>query len=268
MVMEMTAEELREIVARLGGRKAADIDAATPLSSVLRGSLGRVRLEAALRHKLGTTTAGVAKVATFGELCRLLGLADGPGSAPEASPASAQQTASTAALSARDAENGIHVGIDVETIASLPEASDYWEHDFYKDIFSPAEIAYAMLQPSPRATFAGTWCAKEALRKAYPVLAGSPWKSLEVAHDGAGKPSMIINGQPAAGTLSVSHSGDIAVAVFVAGESRQITPAPAPPQDVPPAAVETPKSSRTPSVVSLLALLISIAALVFAFLHR
>jgi hypothetical protein len=66
----------------------------------------------------------------------------------------------------------------------------------------------------------------------------------------------------------VSHSGDIAVAVFVAGESRQITPAPAPPQDVPPAAVETPKSSQTPSVVSLLALLISIAALVFAFLHR
>jgi hypothetical protein len=100
------------------------------------------------------------------------------------------------------------------------------------------------------------------------MLAGSPWKSLEVAHDGAGKPSMIVNGQPAAGTLSVSHSGEIAVAVFVALEPRQIIPAPAPPQSVPAATLEAPKSSRTPSVISLLALLISIAALLFTFLHR
>lgn len=266
----MTAEELQELVAGLGGKKPVDIGAATPLNSVLQGSLGRVRLEAALRHKLGTARADVERAVTFGDLCRLLGLADQSESAPLASPspAPAQQLTSTAVLGAGDTGVGIHVGIDVETIPSLPEASDYWEHQFYKDTFSPAEIAYALLQPSPRATFAGAWCAKEALRKAYPALASSPWKSLEVAHDDAKKPSMIVNGRPVAGTLSISHSGDIAIAVFATGELRQIIPVPEVLQRVPPVTHVACKSQRSLLVVSILALIISVTALVFAFMHR
>jgi phosphopantetheine--protein transferase-like protein len=268
MVKDMTADVLQELVASLGGKDMAQITDATVLDSVLHGSLGRVRLEAALRYKHGVSNPQAAQASTFGDLCQLLGVDGLDGTSPE--PAPAQQLPRPALDLAQNgaAPRGLHVGIDVEAIAALPEAADYWEHEFYKSTFSPREIAYALLQPSPRATFAGQWCAKEALRKANPALVNVAWTSLEMVHDPAGKPDMTIDGAPAFGALSVSHSADVAVAVFVAADraAQPFAPEPQAPASIPSAAPAS--AGRKASALALLALVVAVAALVVALLHR
>ena len=82
---------------------------------------------------------------------------------------------------AAGAAGGLQVGLDVEDIRLLPQAKDYWEHEFYSGSFAKSEIAYAVLQAEPRTHFAGFWCAKEALRKCDPGFAG-----VDPASDGGG----------------------------------------------------------------------------------
>lgn len=58
------------------------------------------------------------------------------------------------------------IGIDIENISNLPECEDYREDDFYKNNFSQKEIAYCLIQPDIKASFAGKFAAKEAIIKA------------------------------------------------------------------------------------------------------
>jgi phosphopantetheine--protein transferase-like protein len=269
MVKDMTAEVLQELVASIGGKDKAQITDATALDSVLQGSLGRVRLEGALRYKLGIiANPEIGQASTFGDLCRVLGVTRLNGTGPEAARVQELPPHAVAFAQHGAAPHGVHVGIDVEAITALPEASDYWEHDFYKNTFSPREIAYALLQPSPRATFAGQWCAKEAMRKANSALANAKWTSLEVVHDPSGKPEMTVDGRPGFGALSVSHSADVAVAVFVAVEPAAEFPTPERQGAVNIPSAAPLRGGRKASTLSLLALLVAVAALVVAFLHR
>ncbi|MGB0064479.1 MAG: 4'-phosphopantetheinyl transferase superfamily protein, partial [Terracidiphilus sp.] len=225
------------------------------------------RFEAALRNNLGMANAGTQQAVTFGDVCRILGIEGDSASVPETAGTNVAPDVSTVAANSVGAPAGILVGIDVEPIAALPEASDYWEHEFYKSTFSPREIAYALLQPSPRETFAGAWCAKEALRKVWPGLAQAEWTALEVIHDVSGKPAMTVDGKPAGGALSISHTGDIAVAVFVAGEPVQLPPVKEVPQTAPVPQIIS-KSGRGGFIFALIALLLSAAALYFSLFHR
>jgi phosphopantetheine--protein transferase-like protein len=115
---------------------------------------------------------------------------------------------------------GLCVGLDVEGIRSLPEASDYWEHEFYSGSFARSEIAYAVLQSDPRMHFAGFWCAKEALRKCDPSFASVSPALTAVAHDSNGRPYLTLDTE--AGlvrllhALSISHTAELATAIVVA----------------------------------------------------
>ncbi|MGO8757355.1 MAG: 4'-phosphopantetheinyl transferase superfamily protein [Terracidiphilus sp.] len=272
----MTEETLRELIAALGNKEKEQIGSATPLNALLAGSLGRTRLDAALRNKHGVSNPGVYEAATFGDLCRLLGAAPQDGAAAAvAAPTEPAQATSVFSFETGIGAKKLQVGIDLEPIAALPAASDYWEDEFYKSTFTAREIAYALLQPSPQETFAGIWCAKEALRKADPTLAQAAWTALEVIHDGSGKPSMAVNGRPLEGALSVSHSGGMAVAVFVAGEPGQTGPAPVDPVQAAPSTgkpgestAEVDRRGGWSTAIALVALLISIAALAIGLLHR
>ena len=62
------------------------------------------------------------------------------------------------------------IGMDMQEIDLLPLADDFRTHGFYSSHFSPAEIATAMLKPSPRASLCGIFCAKEALKKSHADL--------------------------------------------------------------------------------------------------
>lgn len=100
------------------------------------------------------------------------------------------------------------LGIDIEEIDGLPYAEDYREHPFYQDNFTPAEIAYCVLQADVRASFCGTWAAKEAILKTGVVSAPTGHlKGIEIARDGVGRPLF-----PGC-SLSISHTARTAVAV-------------------------------------------------------
>jgi phosphopantetheine--protein transferase-like protein len=117
------------------------------------------------------------------------------------------------------------IGIDIEEVASLPAADDYREHPFYRDNFSPAEIAYCVRQPDERAAFCGTWAAKEAVLKSGAPGTLSRLGAIEILRDDRGRPTY-----PGC-TLSISHTASTAVAVCL----RQPAPAAAASPPRPPA---------------------------------
>jgi phosphopantetheine--protein transferase-like protein len=219
-------------------------------------------LDAELRSKFGITEPAIYRVATFGELCSTLGISSSPNVAPQVTAASPAPWAGL-----QSTGSGINVGVDLESVAAMPAATDYWEHDFYKKTFTAHEIAYALLQTSPLASFAAMWCAKEALRKADASLAQLDWQRLEVVHDSQGKPGVLVDGQQVNGALSLSHTDEIAFAVFVAAQPSEHV---APPAKVaqPPVATAKVKSSRVQAVATALALLLSLAAIVISLLGR
>lgn len=81
------------------------------------------------------------------------------------------------------------IGIEIETLANLPDAEDHAEHEFYRDNFTAAEIAYCLRQPSVKAAFGGLMAAKRAILKAGAAQGPSERLSrLEITHDGEGRP--------------------------------------------------------------------------------
>ena len=264
----MTKDNLLEILATVSRKDRAQIQDSTPLDSLLVGSLGRAKLEAALRFRFGLSEPRVDKAATVSELCSFLGLeSNGYHAASNGTAALVNEVA----FEAQALTGDVQLGVDIESVADLPITADYWEDAFYKSTFAPSEIAYAMLQPSPRESFAAMWCAKEALRKAIGAFANIEWTRIEVAHDETGKPSLRVDGKPLGGALSLSHTRDYAVAVFNAHDERPasvpvpVITSPAREQIVPPPQ----RSGRLIGAISLLSLLFSILALLVAVLwHR
>ncbi len=262
----MTEETLREIVSTLARMNPEQLSADTALTIALGGSIGRARLDASLRSKFGIVNPAIYNAATFADLCAVLGIGTPSSSAAPAVPASPVPP-----LQTEGAGSGIRVGADVESVAAMPTPTDYWEDEFYKTTFTPREIAYALLQPSPRASFAAMWCAKEAVHKAGASPANTPWQSIEVTHDGLGKPGLLINGSQPAGALSLSHTDDLALAVFVVAgkQPKPETPViPLPLPQPPMAAGLDGHGGAGARIVAALALILSIAALALSFLRR
>jgi phosphopantetheine--protein transferase-like protein len=240
----------------------AQLTPETRLTGALANSFGRARLDAKVRSSLGINNPGVYSAATFGELCAVLGVKSSPnGTAP---------VAAVAAPGSKDvfvAGSSIGIGVDVESVAAMPDVPDYREDDFYKTTFTPREIAYAVLQASPRASFAAMWCAKEAVHKIDASLARMDWQRLEVIHDANGKPGITVDGRRLEGALSLSHTDEIAFAAFVVAPKLRPVESAGPPPAPPSIESQAPKS-RTAAMVSAFALLVSIAALVLSFMHR
>jgi phosphopantetheinyl transferase (holo-ACP synthase) len=118
---------------------------------------------------------------------------------------------------------GPDIGIDIEARSSLPDAGDFRTHPFYVDNFTAREIAHCLERRDPKESLCGLWAAKEAIRK----LGGAPGivtslKALEIVHDHAGCP-----GFPGV-ALSISHAGELAVAVACRAPAVQASPPGAP----------------------------------------
>jgi phosphopantetheine--protein transferase-like protein len=103
------------------------------------------------------------------------------------------------------------IGIDIEEVDALPPADDYREHPFYRDNFTQAEITYCIRQADVRASFCGTWAAKEALFKSGLFSASSDGlRAIEIVRDERGRPAV-----PGC-QLSISHTARTAAAVCIA----------------------------------------------------
>jgi phosphopantetheine--protein transferase-like protein len=260
----MTEDNLRELVSTLGRIERGRITAESSLAGIVGNSLGMAKLDANLRSKYSISTPEIYKASTYGELCAVLGIACSPSTAlPLSTPSPASL------MKAKCETRGVSIGVDVESIAAMPAPVDYWEDSFYKNTFTAKEIAYAMMQASPRASFAASWCAKEALRKADASLASMDWRVLEVVHDAFGQPSITINGVELPGTLSLSHTDEIAFAAYAyLPQPELMGPIMVSANHEQPVPSVCNCDHRTPTVLAVVALLVSVAALALAFLYH
>lgn len=109
------------------------------------------------------------------------------------------------------------MGMDMQDIHSLPEATDMRSHEFYVSHFSPEELSTASLRPDPRAHLCGIFCAKEAVKKSHPELLNLRMNEITVSHDETGRPILRVN-EAAISTgrfkfiLSITHTDQIAAA--------------------------------------------------------
>jgi fatty acid synthase subunit alpha len=126
-------------------------------------------------------------------------------------------------LTKATAAPGSKVGVDVEDIAVINIENE----TFVERNFTAAEQAYCKKAPSPQASFAGRWSAKEAVFKSLGVCskgAGAPLHDIEIINDETGAPKVTLHGEALkaanqAGVknvnVSISHSDTQAIAVAV-----------------------------------------------------
>jgi phosphopantetheine--protein transferase-like protein len=91
---------------------------------------------------------------------------------------------------------------------------DYRTHPFFVENFAKSEIVYCIESDNSRLSFAGLWAAKEAIAKACGIdtrLGGL--SRIEIGHDDGGRPTCEF------GSISISHAGEIAIAVCLAGHT-------------------------------------------------
>jgi phosphopantetheine--protein transferase-like protein len=100
------------------------------------------------------------------------------------------------------------VGIDTEDLASMPEADDYREHEFYRDHFTTEEVVYCIQQADPKASFCGLWAAKEAVIKAGGA-AQKGMRAINISHDSSGRPTF------SECLLSISRTTNSAIAICI-----------------------------------------------------
>ena len=102
-----------------------------------------------------------------------------------------------------------NIGIDIEEIASMPLENDFRTSNFYKMNFTEKEISFCILQPSPLASFAGLFAAKEAIVKANNAYIQIPFNNISIDH--------LPNGKPLHKEfeLSISHTKEVAIAFAI-----------------------------------------------------
>ena len=205
------SEQLKPMIATMLMLSPESVGDGTSLAS-LNTSLGAAKLRLGLK-RLGLALPAGAKPATFGGLLAAL--------SSEAAPETPAKSAIQVVAASTGSLGSLKVGLDVEDVCSLPFATDYWEHEFYRGTFAKSEIAYAVLQAEPRVHFAGFWCAKEALRKCDSAFAGVSPDKTAVAHDADGRPYLTLDSGAGPERLpyamSISHTTEVATAVVVAG---------------------------------------------------
>lgn len=116
------------------------------------------------------------------------------------------------------------IGIDVVEIGRL-EAVMLRHPRLEARCFTDGEREYCRRQRRPGQHFAARFAAKEAVAKALGVPLR--WREIEVVRSATGAPAARLHGQTAAlaagreALISVSHSGDTAMAVAVAPLARE-----------------------------------------------
>ncbi|MGA2231320.1 MAG: 4'-phosphopantetheinyl transferase superfamily protein [Tepidisphaeraceae bacterium] len=225
---------LRQTVADLMKIDAPKLTASAPLSGGrLSGSIGRAALDAAIRRRLQVECPAVYTVTTFGELETALFGTNGNDKvngdshshatenvAKSLESADTVSAAKPVAKSANgDASSTASCGVDIELVENIPATADPWEDEFHRQTFSPAEIAYCLMQENPRMHLAARWCAKEALRKCDPAFANAKSNTIELWSDGASMPMMrhLQDGvaQVLPHAVSIAHTASSAVAMVV-----------------------------------------------------
>lgn len=206
--MAVSDTDIRELIAAVARLPVAQIDDQTRLGDIgLGSSIAIAILRTRLKEDLQLTT---------GELTWKSRVADvGRGASASAAGAPTSLVVANMAQPAAPQALGLHVGVDLQDISALPE----WPDPFYAAHFTPRELSRGRARSDWRAHFCGLWCAKEAARKASPVLAGVPFVALEIELDLVGRPHLLVldGAIPRSiASISITHSAGAAAAVALA----------------------------------------------------
>ncbi|KAJ7227399.1 fatty acid synthase [Mycena pura] len=132
----------------------------------------------------------------------------------------ANVVAITESLAASSGAGVIGVGVDQELISAVPSSNP----TFVSRNFSSLEIAYCNAQPSPQASFAARWAAKEAVFKSLGVKskgAAASMLDIEIFNEETGAPAVKLHGEAKVAAdekgisnvlISLSHSETVAIA--------------------------------------------------------
>ncbi len=210
-------DKIREIVSVFIKVPAAEIADSTPIDrKALQSSILLHRMFARLGEE-GVVIQDYAGVKVFGDLMRrqngmasLAANSDGSTAGySDGSPAGSLANFSVVAPGMNGSGNQPGIGIDIEEIAALPRVADLRKEAFYTENFTPAEIAYCILQADPYSSLTGLFAVKEAIVKADGQYRNRPFHTFGIGHSADGKPEL------AGFSLSISHAGGMAVAVAV-----------------------------------------------------
>jgi phosphopantetheinyl transferase (holo-ACP synthase) len=105
------------------------------------------------------------------------------------------------------------VGIDIQSVSELFPAGfphDPKDASELNNIFTLRELSYAQSKEDPESTLTGIFCAKEAIQKVSGL--NIDLSRLEVLPDDKGRPAC------KGFSLSISHSGDFAIAIAFSGD--------------------------------------------------
>ncbi len=119
-------------------------------------------------------------------------------------------------------------GVDLVVISRVERVLERYGERFLIRVFTPAEIAHSRRRPPE---LAARFAAKEAVSKALGVGMrlmsphGISWRNVETLTETTGRPYLVLQGRAKAlatqqglttWSLSLSHDGDMAIAVVVA----------------------------------------------------
>ncbi len=120
----------------------------------------------------------------------------------------------------------VGIGLDLVKIDRIRAIAERWQARFLDRLYTKAERRYCLARPSPYASFAGRFAAKEAVFKALGTgwSDGVSWHDIQVLNDRTGQPRATVSGRvktlmKRAGItdihISLSHDTDYAVAQVV-----------------------------------------------------
>ena len=106
------------------------------------------------------------------------------------------------------------VGIDMVSVARMRRALEEKREKFLQNTFSKLEQEYCFLYSDPAPHLAGTFAAKEAVRKASGLTV--PFNEIEIRRTKSGKPEVWIgNKQTPTMHISITHTDTDACAIAV-----------------------------------------------------
>jgi holo-[acyl-carrier protein] synthase len=198
--MEMV--KAKSIIAHFLGMEVHEIDDSTVMNhTAVRSSLLLHRMYAALADE-GYILEDPTSIENFGDLCRVI-------SASGNDTVTKGLTMDLTASQSLERSEFFSSGIDIEKVSLFKNIDEYVSDSFFTENFTAAEIQYCISKPHPQQSFAGLFCAKEAIVKADNSFKKTKFNSINISHNCADKP--IFEGF----SLSISHSEDYAVAVAV-----------------------------------------------------
>jgi holo-[acyl-carrier protein] synthase len=127
------------------------------------------------------------------------------------------------------------VGTDLVHVPAVADSLAVFPERYVKRVYSAREIADCTSEQGvDAARLAARFAAKEAVVKALRPRHGLSYRDIEVVLDAGGRPAMAFHGAAAtwidglglhSSSVSLTHDGDYAAAVFVAVASDQPAPA-------------------------------------------